>query len=183
MEEFSRLYTRDRLELDRGTLSTEEYWSRILRAAGVPPGPGLIAQIEEEDSRGWTRINRRVVNWAAELRAAGYSIAILSNMPFDKLAYMRKSPAFDWIADFPVAVFSCNHGLVKPEPAIYRLCLELLAKKPAECVFLDDSPVNAEGGRTAGIPTLLFRSADEAAPVLSDTWGLPVRSLLNGANA
>jgi putative hydrolase of the HAD superfamily len=180
MEEFSRLYVLDRLELDRGTLSSEEYWTRILRAAGVPPEPGLIAQIEEEDLRGWTRINRRIVDWAAELRAAGFSTAILSNMPFDKLAYMRKSPAFDWIADFSVTVFSCNHGLVKPEPAIYRLCLELLAKEPQECLFLDDSPVNVEGGRAAGIPTLLFRTAEESAPVLSDTWGLPVRSLWNG---
>ena len=176
--EFFRLYQRDRLDLDRGTLTTEEYWARILRSAGVPPTPALIAQIEEEDSLGWTRINRRVVDWAAELRAAGYATAILSNMPADKLAFMRRNPAFDWIHDFPVEIFSCDHHLVKPEPAIYRLCLELLRKDPGQCVFLDDSPVNVEGGRTAGIASLLFRSADEDAPVLSTTWGLPVQSLV-----
>ena len=179
LEEFFPLYHRDRLELDRGTLSTEEYWTRILRAAAVPPTSDLIARIEEEDSLGWTRINRRVVDWAAELRAAGFATAILSNMPTDKLAYMRKNPAFDWIGDFPVAVFSCDPSLVKPEPAMYRLCLDLLRKKPAECVFLDDSPVNVEGGRAAGIPTLLFRSPSEAAPALSGRWGLPVKSLLH----
>ena len=42
-----------------------------------------------------------VVDWAAELRAAGFATAILSNMPSDKLAYMRKIPAFDWIDEFP----------------------------------------------------------------------------------
>jgi FMN phosphatase YigB (HAD superfamily) len=183
MEEFTRLYQRDRLELDRGTLWTEEYWARILRAAGVPPSAPLIARIEEEDSLGWTRTNQRVVDWAAELRAAGYATAILSNMPFDKLAFMRKTPAFDWIDEFPVAVFSCNHRLVKPEAAIYRLCLDLLGKEPGDCVFLDDSPVNVEGGRAAGIASLLFRTAEEAAPVLSATWGLPVRSLFNGTHA
>jgi len=183
MEEFSPLYQRDRLELDRGTLSTEEYWARLLRAAGVPPTAGLIARIEEEDSLGWTRINSRVVDWAGELRAAGFATAILSNMPSDKLAYMRKIPAFDWIDDFPVTVFSCDHHLVKPEPAIYRLCLDLLGKEPGECVFLDDSPVNVEGGRAAGIAALLFRSAHEAAPVLSGSWGLPVRSLLDRTHA
>jgi putative hydrolase of the HAD superfamily len=183
MEEFSRLYQRDRLELDRGTLPTEEYWSRILRAAGVPPKAGLIARIEEEDSLGWTRINRRVVAWAAELRDAGFVTAILSNMPTDKLAYMRKIPAFDWIDDFPVTVFSCDHHLVKPEPAIYRLCLDLLGREPGDCVFLDDSLVNVEGGRAAGIAALLFRSAGEAAPVLSGAWGLPVRSLIDGTIA
>jgi putative hydrolase of the HAD superfamily len=183
MEEFSRLYKLDRPELDRGTLSTEEYWTRILQAAGVPPTPELIALIEEEDSLGWTRINQRVVDWAAELRAAGLTTAILSNMPTDKLAYIRKIPAFDWIDDFSVTVFSCDHNLVKPEPAIYRLCLDLLGKEPEDCVFLDDTPVNVVGGRAAGIPTLLFRSAEEAAPVLSGTWGLPVRSLTDGTLA
>jgi len=179
MEEFSRLYSRDRLELDRGTLSTDGYWTRIFREAGVEPTPALIAKIEEEDSLGWTRINRAVVGWAEELRAAGYSTAILSNMPHDKLAWMRKNPAFDWIRDFPVAVFSCEHRLVKPEAVIYRRCLDLLGRSAGECVFLDDSSVNVEGGLAAGIPSIHFRSAAEAAPLLSRAWGLPVRSLLN----
>ena len=178
MEEFSRLYSRDRLELDRGTLSTEDYWTRIFREAGVEPTPGLITRIEEEDSLGWTRINRAVVAWAEELRAAGYSTAILSNMPCDKLAWIRRNPACDWINDFPVTVFSCEHHLVKPEPAIYRLCLDLLGRSAGECLFLDDSPANVEGGRAAGIASIHFRSAAEAVPVLSSTWGLPVRSLV-----
>ena len=130
MEDFSRLYQRDRLELDRGTLTSEEYWARILEASGVQTSAELIARIEEEDSLGWTRINERVVSWSRELRAAGYATAILSNMPFDKLAYMRKNPAFDFIDEFPVTVFSCNHRVVKPEAAIYRLCLDLLVRAP-----------------------------------------------------
>jgi putative hydrolase of the HAD superfamily len=178
-EEFFLMYRRDRLDLDRGTLSTEEYWARILSSGGVPPTSALIAQIEEEDSLGWTRINRRVVDWASELRAAGYATAILSNMPTDKLAFMRKNPALDWIRDFPVAIFSCDHRMVKPEPAIYRLCLDLLGKNADECVFLDDSPVNVEGGRAAGIAALLFRSVEQAVPVLSGSWDLPVRSLIS----
>ncbi len=178
-EEFSALYRRDRLELDRGTLSSGEYWTRILRAAGRLPTDGLIAQIEAEDLRAWIRINRRVVDWAAELRAAGFATAILSNMPSDKLAYMRGLAAFRWIDEFPVTVFSCDHHLVKPEPAIYRLCLDLLGEAPEKCLFLDDSPANVEGGRAAGIPGILFRSAEQVAAVLSGTWGLPVRSLMN----
>jgi putative hydrolase of the HAD superfamily len=177
MEEFSRLYQRDRLELDRGTLSTEDYWSRILRARGVPATAAMIARIEEEDSLGWTRINERVVAWSRELRTAGYATAILSNMPFDKLAYMRKMAAFDFIEEFPVAVFSCDHRMVKPEPAIYRLCLDLLAKGPGECLFLDDSPINVEGGRSVGIEAFPFTTAAEAASVLAEAWGLPVNSL------
>ncbi len=179
--EFSRLYHRDRLEFDRGTVSTEEYWARILAAAGREPTPKLIAQIEREDSLGWTRINGRMVAWAAELRSEGYSTAILSNMPTGKLRFMRQDPAFDWIEDFPVAVFSCDYRMVKPEPGIYETCLGLLKSKPAECLFLDDSPVNVAGGKAVGIHSVLFRSVEEALPDLVETWKLPVGSLGNGA--
>lgn len=180
-EAFSRLYFRDRLELDRGTLPTDGYWSQIFREAGVEPTPALIARIEEEDSLGWTRINWPVVAWADELRAAGYSTAILSNMPCDKLAWMRKNPDCSWMGAFPVAVFSCEHRLVKPEAAIYRRCLELLGREGAECLFLDDSRVNVEGALAAGITSIQFLSAAETGPVISREWGLPVRSLLDGA--
>lgn len=181
LDEFQRLYFRDRLELDRGTLSTDDYWSRILREAGVEPTRELIDGIEEEDSLGWTRINHAVVAWSRELRAAGYATAILSNMPSDKLAWMRRNPACSWINEFPVAVFSCDHRMVKPEAAIYLRCLELLGRAPAECLFLDDSPVNVEGGRAVGLVCLQFQSAAEAAPVLSGRWGVPVKSLVNGS--
>jgi putative hydrolase of the HAD superfamily len=178
---FSRLYFRDRLELDRGTLSTRDYWSGIFREAGVEPTTALISRIEEEDSLGWTRINWPVVAWGEELRSAGFSTAILSNMPCDKLAWMRKNPDCAWMGAFPVAVFSCEHRLVKPEPEIYRRCLDLLDRQGAECLFLDDSPVNVEGGRAAGITSMQFCSAAETAAEISRAWGLPVRSLLGGA--
>ncbi len=181
LSEFTPLYQRDRLEFDRGSLTTEQYWSRIYVAAGREPTPDLIARIEEEDSLGWTRVNQRMVAWADELRSAGFATAILSNMPADKLHFMRRDPSFDWMKRFPVAVFSCDYRLVKPEPAVYETCLRLLGRSPAECLFLDDSPVNVEGGLAVGLASLLFRSVEEAAPLLAERWALPVRSLRNGA--
>jgi putative hydrolase of the HAD superfamily len=183
MEKFRLLYERDRLELDRGTLAAPDYWGRILQEAGVTPSPELIERIEREDALGWMRVNQRVVDWSGELRGAGYRTAILSNMPTDKLSFMRASGRMGWIGDFEAAIFSCDVGLVKPEPAIYRLCLEKLKAVPGECVFLDDYPVNVEGARAAGINALLFRSAEEAAAELQRRWRLPVQRLVDGAHA
>jgi putative hydrolase of the HAD superfamily len=183
MEKFRLLYVRDRLELDRGTIDAEHYWERILQAAGVASSPGLIQRIEREDALGWMRVNQRVVDWSAELRDAGYRTSILSNMPTDKLSFMRASGMMDWIGKFESVVFSCDVGLVKPEPAIYGLCLEKLKAAPGECLFLDDYPVNVEGARAAGINALLFRSAAEAAGELRSRWHLPVKCLLDGVHA
>jgi putative hydrolase of the HAD superfamily len=180
-ETFLSLYRRDRLELDRGTLPTEEYWKRILEAGGGESGPDLAARIEREDALAWTRINGAVVRWGAELRMAGYRTAILSNMPSAKLSFMRASSSFRWIDDFQPAIFSCEHAMVKPEPEIYRLCLEKLAIAPEECLFLDDVPANVETARALGIHAHNFRSAAAAAAELERAWGVPVRSLRNGS--
>jgi len=169
------LYQRDRLELDRGSLSAAEYWRRIVAAGGTTvPDPELIARIEEVDAWSWTRVNGRMLVWARALRARGYRTAILSNMPTDKLLYMRRDGEFAWIDEFDLALFSCDYLLVKPEPAFYRLCLEKLGEKADRCLFLDDSMVNVEAARALGINALHFRSTAEAAPELAELWGLPV---------
>ena len=182
MEELVPIYQRDRLELDRGTLSTAEYWGRILATSGVAPSAELIARIEREDALGWTRVNHVMVRWSGELRAAGYRTAILSNMPVDKLSFMRESGRFEWITKFDPAIFSCDYSLVKPEPALYRLCLDRLRVAPERCLFLDDVPVNVEGARACAINALHFRSAAESAGELRRRWGLPVGALEGDAN-
>jgi len=180
VEEFRSAYGRDRSELDRGTLTAEEYWSRILQTAGVPADPDLIARIEREDSLGWTGINQAVVDWSAELRAAGFITAILSNMPAAKLSFMRATGSFDWIDEFRPAIFSCEYLLVKPEPEIYRLCLNKLSVDPHRCIFLDDVLQNVEAARALGIHAFHFRSTAEAISALNGHWGLPVESLKGG---
>jgi putative hydrolase of the HAD superfamily len=171
------LYRRDRLELDRGMLTSEEYWGRIMSHGDHAPTPELVARIEHEDTLGWTRVNKDMVRWVTELRAAGLKTAILSNMPSDKLSFIRKSREFSWVKDFDTTVFSCDHALVKPEPAIYRLCLERLGVQPGETLFLDDAPVNIKAALALGMNGLLFASAKAAADELRSRWRLPVAAL------
>jgi epoxide hydrolase-like predicted phosphatase len=180
-EAFHAAYQQDRIDLDRGTLEADEYWRRVFTAAGVTVTSELLTRIEREDVLGWSRVNWRVVDWAYELRKAGYLTGILSNMPSEKLKFMRADRQFRWIEDFDVAVFSCEYKLVKPEPSIYKLCLQKLGTTPQECIFLDDVLANAEGARVVGINAMVFRSADESADELERDWGLPVGKLRNGS--
>jgi putative hydrolase of the HAD superfamily len=101
---------------------------------------------------------------AREIKAAGVRTAILSNMPHDLLEEMRKN--FDWLDEFDVQIWSCEHGIVKPDPAIYRLCLNALGCEPHRTLFFDDRPNNIEGARQAGMKAHLFESADQAAALV-----------------
>ncbi|WP_447003391.1 HAD family hydrolase [Saccharothrix isguenensis] len=83
-----------------------------------------------------------------ELRARGVRIGVLSDIHFD----IR--PAF---GDLPVDSFvlSFEHGLAKPDPAIFRLALDELGAEPEEVLMVGDRSTHDGAGVEAGMPTLL----------------------------
>ena len=173
VERFAAEHRRERLAYDRADVGLDGYWSRILGLAGRTADAGLLERLNREDLRGWSRINRRVLAWSRRLRAAGLRTAILSNMPRPLLDLMNAEPAFAWLAEFPVRVFSCEERLVKPEPGIYRVLLDRLGEPAGSCLFLDDSERNAAGARAVGIQASHFSSTDEVASAVSEL-GLPL---------
>ncbi|OKI30398.1 hypothetical protein A6A25_29400 [Saccharothrix sp. CB00851] len=92
------------------------------------------------------------------LRAAGVRIGVLSDIHFD----IR--PAF---GDLPVDSFvlSFEHGVVKPDPAIFRIALDELGTAPGETLMVGDRSTHDGAGVEAGLPTLLvppLRDVDNA---------------------
>jgi putative hydrolase of the HAD superfamily len=67
----------------------------------------------------------------------------------------------DWLDEFDVQVYSCEIGLVKPQPEIYRHCCDRLGSLPTETLFLDDKKVNVEGARRVGLTSWVFESAPD----------------------
>ncbi|MER5265279.1 HAD-IA family hydrolase [Actinosynnema sp. NPDC002837] len=82
------------------------------------------------------------------LHAAGVPIGVLSDIHFD----IR--PAF---GDLPVDSFvlSFEHGVVKPDPAIFRIALRELGAEPEETLMVGDRSTHDGAGVEAGLPTLL----------------------------
>ena len=74
---------------------------------------------------------------------------------------------------FPVRVFSCRLGVIKPEPGIYRSCLEALKVPAASTLFLDDTPENVSAARALGMQAAVFRSPAETLVPLIRRHGLP----------
>jgi len=61
---------------------------------------------------------------------------------------------------------SCYLDLVKPQPQHYRRALEISQRSPAECIFVDDRPMNVEVAKILGMRTILFRNAGQLAEEL-----------------
>lgn len=98
------------------------------------------------------------------MRAAGRKIAILSNMTFDLLRVLR--PKFDWLREFDVTVWSCEHGCAKPDESIYLSCLGALGCESSGALFFDDRERNVEGARRLGIDAHVFESAAQGRSVI-----------------
>jgi HAD superfamily hydrolase (TIGR01509 family) len=93
-----------------------------------------------------------------KLHEDGVRIGVLSDIHFD----LR--PAFDGL---PVDSFvlSFEHGLAKPDPAIFRLALDELGAAPEETLMVGDRSTHDGAGVEAGMPTLLvppLRNVDDA---------------------
>ena len=120
----------------------------------------------------WTAINHAMVDWSGLLKEKGYRTAVLSNMPHEPLAYINET--FPWIRNFDTCIYSCEHGLIKPEPQIYHTCLEALGISSGEALFIDDSSENTEAAERLGIHTLTFESLEAAKETIEQQYGLPV---------
>lgn len=56
---------------------------------------------------------------------------------------------------------SCFVRLRKPDPAIYKLALDVTQKTHEECCFIDDRPLNLEGARQMGMRVIQFQDANQ----------------------
>lgn len=55
-------------------------------------------------------------------------------------------------------VESYREGMHKPDPRIYKLCLERLGVQPQESIFLDNSSQNLKAAAQLGIKTVKVQS-------------------------
>ena len=65
---------------------------------------------------------------------------------------------------FDCYVLSFEHGIQKPDPAIFELATGLLGTEPAETLMVGDRASHDGGGAAAGLPTYLLPRQGEFGP-------------------
>jgi putative hydrolase of the HAD superfamily len=163
-EALRELHRQYRGEYDRGLYDTKEYFRFILSRAGIVREDPALAAIARTEMDGWKRINEATVALMREVKAAGYTLGILSNMPHDFLAWARKHIPIFGEAD--AAVFSCEYNLIKPEAAIYAQLREHAGCEYGEIVFFDDLPDNIRAAGTLGIHGFVWEGPEAARETL-----------------
>jgi putative hydrolase of the HAD superfamily len=158
-EHFLERYISTRGPYDQGLVTAEEYWANFARDAGVEIDAARIETLRTWDTAMWSRINVEMIDWLEQLRAAGLTTALLSNMQFDMAAHARKN--FSWFAHFDHQILSCEIKLIKPDAAIFRHTVERLGLRPEETLFVDDREANIEAAREVGLNVIPFESVEQ----------------------
>lgn len=158
-DQFEAIYWADRHAYDEGKLTGLQFWQNIVRDAKLDLDAATIDELNQWDARMWTTQNPAMLAWQLQLKQHGIRTAILSNMGDTVLANIERE--FDWLPRFDVLVWSYQHKMAKPEPAIYRLALERLGTQPEETLFIDDKQANIDAARALGIVSIQFSTIEK----------------------
>ncbi|MBQ5354358.1 MAG: HAD family phosphatase [Clostridia bacterium] len=94
---------------------------------------------------------------ARDLSERGYPLFLLSNVGFAFHKFKSMIPAFKY---FTGEFISAEHGLLKPDPEIFRVFLGEFGLRAEESLFVDDVAANIEGAQAAGMEGIVFEGAE-----------------------
>jgi putative hydrolase of the HAD superfamily len=157
-DQFEAVYWADRHAYDEGKLTGLQFWQNLVRDAKLDLDADTVDELNLWDARMWTTQSPAMLAWQRALKDWGIRTAILSNMGDTVLANIERE--FDWLPHFDTLVWSFQHKLAKPDPAIYRLTLDRLGTRPEETLFIDDKQVNIDAARELGMIGIQFSTVE-----------------------
>ena len=141
-------------DLDRGIITREEGNAAMLENAARVNRVFEVQTVIDE----WPTILRTkesTVHTMQKLKAAGYRLYYLTNIPADIMDALRQR---EWFSLFDGGVASCEVHLCKPEPAIYTTLMQTCNLAYDESIFIDDNKVNAQAAYNLGITGILYKN-------------------------
>jgi len=160
------LHRKHRGEWDRGTYSGIEYYRAILSDCGIFVDDASLARIVEADIEGWKHVNPLTVKLMLDIKAARLKLGILSNMPREFLSWVKANRLK--LGGANITVFSCEHNVIKPEPAIYEKLRDQLDCDYSEILFFDDAAENIAQARVLGIRGILWDGPEAAREIIKN---------------
>jgi putative hydrolase of the HAD superfamily len=168
----SRTWNQLLIDRSRWRLAGEERDAvAIVRALAHTFDPGIPEERIREAAQNRIRrfrdallhVPRENVETLHRMRSAGLRLGLISNADAVEIAAWSECPL---AGCFDSEVFSCDAGHVKPEPAIYRQCLEELGLDAGDCIFVGDGGSNElEGARAVGMrPVFISGVTDSLWP-------------------
>lgn len=134
---------------DRGEVGAREFFAGVRELIDYR---GTLGQLR----RCWVEIFRPnpAMDHLVRQLAPRRRLVLLSNINRPHFEHVRRR--YPIVRTFRRRVLSYQVGLLKPDPAIYRLAVEKAGCPAAQCVYVDDNPDFAAAAGAVGITGLTF---------------------------
>jgi putative hydrolase of the HAD superfamily len=156
----------------RGQITDEAHWRWLGERLALPPAE--LARFRD-DFFADDVLDTSLVAYIDRLRAAGYHLGLLSNA--SDIARRVFAETYGVLARFDSVTISCEEGVMKPDPRIYRVALQRAGAQAEEAVFVDDVSANIQGARRVGMRGVHFQSGEQAIADLAALTGIPPDAL------
>lgn len=177
---FAQIFTYDTwLDRSTGRVPTiQANIEAIFRRLGWPFEPERIADVVRL-RREFTADALAPLPGAVEaveaVRARGYRIGLISDCSEETPLLWNQTPFAQLVE---VAIFSCEVGMLKPDPGIYAVTCQRLGVEPGACVYIGDRDEELVGARDAGMRAIQslppHQDTYEARDTNRPTWDGPV---------
>lgn len=143
--------------LGKGVITEKEFWGsfyKLTQCKEKLPEENLLSRAY------WNKFTllEKSNNIVKALKKAGYKLGIISDTIPSHAEVSRKHNLF---TPFNVVILSCEVGLRKPDPRIFRLALSRLKSKPESTIYTDDVEEYVLMARKLGMKGILFKNQDK----------------------
>ena len=141
-------------DLDRGIISREQANQLMLENAARA---NRVFEVQTCLDEWFTMLetNKTTVQIMRKLKAAGYRLYYLTNIPTDVMDELRQR---EWFSLFDGGIASCDVHLCKPEPEIFTTLMQTCHLAYDESIFVDDNKANAQAAYNLGITGILYKN-------------------------
>ena len=133
-----------------GQVSAAEHWRWVQLRLGLDEA--TLARFRD-DFFADDRLDAGLIAYIGRLRGH-YHLGLLSNAMSS--ARQEFTTRYDIIRYFDSVTISAEEGVMKPDPAIYRIALARAGVAPEEALFVDDMLRNVEGARAIGMAAIHY---------------------------
>lgn len=154
-------------DMEEGRISSAEFVAKVLEDSRPGSTPEMVDYCMGALLKG---IHPTKVALLKSLAERGYDLYILSNnneiswAHFCRIFQEAGVPAEQ---TFKKSFISCRMGILKPDPAIFRMVIEDLGLEPGEILFVDDSERNAAAACAAGMKGLHYDVGTDLAALIN----------------
>jgi FMN phosphatase YigB (HAD superfamily) len=150
-EEVARLFAPHVVVLDKGEISSKEFYSLVLKDAKS----SVSVEEFEKVHLGSYLPKQEVQNFALSLKKK-YCVILLTNFG-DSFWKMFEKWGLNKIFSKKEVFVSSDIHMAKPNEVIFNFVLNKLSAKPTEVVFIDDNSANINSANNLGINAIHFR--------------------------